>query len=216
LKLVVGLGNPGQAYRWTRHNMGFQLIDALGEKRGIEVSRRGMQSLYGRGKIGREEIILAKPLTFMNLSGEAVGQLLRFFKILPQDLVVLHDDLDLPWGKIRIRLRGGHGGHQGVKSVIEAAGTDSFVRLKVGIGRPAEKNRDPADFVLEPLRDKEREELQEIVDRAVEAVETVLLKGPQEAMDRFHKETESRRQNPEDRIQNSGDRSPKPGSQNPE
>lgn len=201
MKLVVGLGNPGRAYRWTRHNMGFQLIDILSEKRGIEVSRRGMKSLYGMGKIGQEGVILAKPLTYMNLSGEAVGQLLRFFKIPPQELVVLHDDLDLPWGKIRIRVRGGYGGHQGVKSIIEAVGSDRFVRMKVGIGRPAESDQDPADYVLEPLRDQEREEFKDVVRRAVEAVEVVLLEGPQEAMDRFHKNGESKKQNPEGGIQ---------------
>ena len=189
MKLIVGLGNPGRDYRWTRHNAGFLLLDRLAEKQGIDLGRRGLKSLYGRGTIGREEVILAKPQTFMNLSGEAVGRLLRFFKIPPENLIVLHDDLDLPQGKIRIRLQGGHGGHKGIKSIIEAVGFDGFVRFKVGIGRPEKAHEDPADYVLAPLREGEREEFEEMIGRSEEALETLLLEGPQKAMDRFHKKT---------------------------
>jgi PTH1 family peptidyl-tRNA hydrolase len=186
VKLVVGLGNPGRAYRWTRHNMGFWLIDRLAKERGIELSRRAFLSLYGRGKIEKEEVILAKPLTYMNLSGEAVGRLLRFFKVPPENLVVLQDDLDLPLGKIRIRLRGGHGGHQGVKSITEALGDDGFVRLKVGIGRPSDRRQDPADYVLEPLSGEEKEDFKAAVDGGLKALEALLREGPQAAMEKFH------------------------------
>jgi PTH1 family peptidyl-tRNA hydrolase len=123
----------------------------------------------------------------MNLSGEAVYRLLRFFKIQPENLIVLHDDLDLPFGKIRIRLRGGHGGHQGVKSIVEAIGSAEFVRLKVGIGRPTVPSQDPADYVLEPLAGEERKEFKAVVDRGVQGVEVLLSVGPQVAMERFHK-----------------------------
>jgi PTH1 family peptidyl-tRNA hydrolase len=190
VKLVVGLGNPGRAYRWTRHNMGFWLVERFAKELGIDLSRRGFLSVYGRGKIENEEVILAKPLTYMNLSGEAVRRLLHFFKIPPENLVVLHDDLDLPFGKIRIRLRGGHGGHQGVKSIVEALGNDGFVRLKVGIGRPAERSHDPADYVLEPLSGGEKEEFKAAVERGLEALEVLFQEGPQAAMDRFHRDAQ--------------------------
>ena len=187
MKLIAGLGNPGRDYRWTRHNVGFLLVERLAERHGIDLTKRGLKSIYGRGKIGKEDVILAKPQTFMNLSGEAVQRLLHFFKIPPEDLIVLHDDLDLPFGKIRIRLQGGHGGHKGIKSIMEALGFGAFVRFKVGIGRPDKTGQDPADFVLEPLSKGEREEFKEMIDRNVEAVEILLLEGPQEAMNRFHK-----------------------------
>ena len=186
MKLVVGLGNPGRSYRWTRHNMGFWLIERLAKELGIDLSRRGFQSVYGRGKMGNEEVILAKPLTYMNLSGEAVRRLLQFFKVLPENLVVLHDDLDLPFGKIRIRLRGGHGGHQGVKSIVEALGNGGFVRLKVGIGRPSDRTQDPADYVLTPLTGGEKEEFKSAVEQGLQALEVLFQEGPQAAMDKFH------------------------------
>jgi len=188
VKLVVGLGNPGRAYRWTRHNMGFWLVEKFGKELGIDLSRRGFLSVYGRGKIGNEEVILAKPLTYMNLSGEAVRRLLHFFKVQPENLVVLHDDLDLPLGKIRIRLRGGHGGHQGVKSIVEALGNDGFFRLKVGIGRPPDRRQDPADYVLEPLSGGEKEDFKAAVDGGLQAIEVLLREGPQAAMEKFHRD----------------------------
>jgi PTH1 family peptidyl-tRNA hydrolase len=166
--------------------MGFWLVERFAQELGIDLSRRGFLSAYGRGKIANEEVILAKPLTYMNLSGEAVRRLLHFFKVPPENLVVLHDDLDLPCGKIRIRLRGGHGGHQGVKSIVEALGNDSFVRLKVGIGRPADPRHDPADYVLEPLSGGEKEEFEAAVERALEALEALFREGPQAAMDKYH------------------------------
>jgi len=187
VKLILGLGNPGRGYHWTRHNVGFLLLDLLAKKLGIEISRRGMKSLYGRGRIGTEEVILAKPQTFMNLSGEAAQRLLQFFKIPPENLIVLHDDLDLPIGKPRIRLRGGHGGHKGIRSIVEALGNDGFIRFKMGIGRPRRPGQDPADFVLEPLAEGEREEFKKMIEENLEALEILILEGPQAAMDRFHK-----------------------------
>ena len=188
MKLIVGLGNPGREYRWTRHNMGFLLIDELARENGVELSRRGLKALYGRGRIARKEVILAKPQTFMNLSGEAVQRLLHFFKIPPEDLVVLHDDLDLPWGKIRIRLRGGSGGHRGIQSIQDSIGSDEFWRVKMGIGRPAVPHQDPADYVLDALEEAEKGEVKGILKRSAEAVEVLLTEGPQEAMNRFHTE----------------------------
>jgi PTH1 family peptidyl-tRNA hydrolase len=192
VKLILGLGNPGRGYHWTRHNVGFLLLDGLAKKHGIEVTRRGMKSLYGRGRIGPEEVILAKPQTFMNLSGEAARRLLQFFKVPPENLVVLHDDLDLPAGKLRVRTRGGPGGHKGIQSIIEALGNDGFVRFKMGIGRPETPGQDSADFVLEPLAGGEREEFKKRVEEHLEALEVLILEGPQKAMNRFHKDSEER------------------------
>jgi PTH1 family peptidyl-tRNA hydrolase len=163
------------------------MVERLAKQHGINLSQRGLKSVYGRGKVGREAVILAKPMTYMNLSGEAVSRLLRFFRIPPQDLIVLQDDLDLPWGKIRIRVKGGHGGHKGVQSIAEAIGSDSFQRVKVGIGRPQEEDTDPSDYVLEPLAGEKRQEFQEMVARGVQAVEILVGEGPQGAMDKFHK-----------------------------
>jgi len=187
VKLVVGLGNPGRAYRWTRHNMGFWLIEHLAKRYEIDLSRRRFQSLYGQGRVGNQEVILAKPLTYMNLSGEAVRRLLHFFQIPPEKLIILHDDLDLPWGKMRIRLRGGHGGHKGVKSIIETLGDDGFIRFKVGIGRPSGWFQDPTDYVLEPLTGEKREEFKKVIERGVQGVEILLREGPQAAMAMFPK-----------------------------
>ncbi len=188
MKLLVGLGNPGREYHWTRHNMGFLLIDELARENRIPITRRGLKSVYGRGQIAQVEVILAKPQTFMNRSGEAVQRLLHFFKIPIQDLIVLQDDLDLPWGKIRIRLRGSSGGHRGIESIREALGSGDFVRVKIGIGRPGPPNQDPADYVLDPLERAEREEVKTMMEKGAEAVTTLLSRGAEEAMNRYHRE----------------------------
>jgi PTH1 family peptidyl-tRNA hydrolase len=188
VKLIVGLGNPGREYHWTRHNLGFLLLDELAREHRISLERRGLKSVYGRGRIARGEVILAKPQTYMNLSGEAVQRLLHFFKIPPLELIVLHDDLDLPWGKIRIRIGGSSGGHRGILSIHETIGSEAFIRVKIGIGRPSTPGRDPADYVLDPLPEQEKEALKTVLNRGGEAVETILARGPQEAMNRFHKE----------------------------
>ncbi len=190
MKLIVGLGNPGRTYQWTRHNLGFWMVERLAKQHGIKLSQRGLKSVYGPGRIGQVAVVLAKPMTYMNLSGDAVGRLLRFFRISPQELIVLQDDLDLPRGKIRIRVSGGHGGHKGIQSIAEAVGSDRFQRVKVGIGRPREENMDPSDYVLEPLTGEERREFQAIVERGVQAVEILIGEGPQEAIDQFHKNEE--------------------------
>jgi len=191
VKLIVGLGNPGREYRWTRHNMGFLLMDELARENQIPITRRGLKALYGRGRIAQIDVILAKPQTFMNLSGEAVQRLLHFFKISPRDLIVLQDDLDLPWGKIRIRLRGSSGGHRGIQSIQDAIGSGEFVRIKIGIGRPAIPRQDPADYVLDPLEEAEKEEIETVLKRGREAIKTLLSRGPQEAMNRYHKEKDA-------------------------
>ena len=135
-RLIVGLGNPGEEYRYTRHNMGFVVVDRFAEANQILLDRRKFDVVFGRGKVGTQPIILAQPMTFMNRCGPAVRDLTRFFGLSAQDVLVIHDDIDLVFGKIRIKEKGGDGGHNGVKSLIEAWGGGAFTRLRVGIGRP--------------------------------------------------------------------------------
>ncbi len=187
MKLIVGLGNPGRPFRWTRHNLGFCLVENLGRKWGIALRQRRNRCVYGAGKFGEEEVCLAKPMTFMNLSGEAVRGLVDFFHLALDDLLVLHDDLDLPPGTIRLRWRGGHGGHQGVRSIIEALGSDNFLRLKMGIGRPSGSPQDIVHYLLTPLTLEEQAALRPTVEKAMAAVEMFLLAGPAQVMTTFHK-----------------------------
>jgi len=187
VRLIVGLGNPGRPLRWTRHNMGFCLAEALARRWGISLNSRGKKCIYGSGKFGEEEVCLAKPMTYMNLSGEAVRWLINFFHLALEDLLILHDDLDLPIGTIRLRLRGGHGGHQGIKSIIESLGSDNFCRLKMGIGRPADPQREIVDYLLSPLTEEERQAVEETREKAIEGVEMFLIAGPEQVMSKFHK-----------------------------
>ncbi|MEK7141492.1 MAG: aminoacyl-tRNA hydrolase [Patescibacteria group bacterium] len=182
MKLIVGLGNPGREYESTRHNIGFMIVDKLAhELGGIDApwkedsARKAMVARVG-------DVILAKPLTFMNNSGLAVGALLRFYKLAPQDLWVLHDDIDLPLGKIRIRERGSAGGHHGIESIIAVVKSDAFVRFRMGIGR----GKSIVDFVLSRFTQHEAGELKHLVKHGTEAVQTALLDGLDRAQNRFH------------------------------
>lgn len=185
MNLIVGLGNPGRKYRFTRHNMGFLVIDELAERNGIDLGERRYKARFGRGLIKEHEAILAKPLTFMNLSGVAVGRIMEVFHLKEKDLFVIHDDVDIEFGRIKIRQGGGHGGHKGVESIQDLSGGSEFVRIKVGIGRPTEY-KDLSDYVLEPFGGDERALMREIVDRAAESVETLLCEGIQRAMSTFN------------------------------
>ncbi len=187
MKLIVGLGNPGRPFRRTRHNLGFCLAENLARKWGIALRERRSRCVYGSGKVGEEKVCLAKPMTFMNLSGEAVRGLMDFFHLPLDDLLVLHDDLDLPLGTIRLRWRGGHGGHQGVRSIIEAFGSDNFLRLKMGIGRPPDLQKDIVHYLLTPLALEEQAALRPTIEKATAAVEMFLLAGPAHVMTTFHK-----------------------------
>ncbi len=135
-RLIVGLGNPGEEYRFTRHNMGFMVVDRLAQARQIPLAKRKFNVIFGRGKLGSLSVILAKPMTFMNQCGPAVKDLAHFFRLDTQDVTVIHDDIDLVFGKLQIKEKGGDGGHNGVKSLIEAWGSGAFTRLRIGIGRP--------------------------------------------------------------------------------
>ncbi|TVU35443.1 hypothetical protein EJB05_17333, partial [Eragrostis curvula] len=175
--LFVGLGNPGKVYQGTRHNVGFELIDVIAEAEGISLSSMQFKAMVGKGRIGDSPIMLAKPQTFMNASGESVGQLVSYFKIPLNQVVVMYDDLDLPFAKLRLLPKGGHGGHNGMRSIINhLKQSRDFPRLRIGIGRPPGK-MDPANFVLRPFTRKEQEELDFALHRGLEAVRIMVLEG---------------------------------------
>ncbi len=153
--MIVGLGNPGGTYQWTRHNIGFQVLDRLAEESHISLGHKQSKAQYGKGFVHSRDVLLVKPLTFMNLSGLAVKRIIHYYKAGPEDLMVIHDDLDLPFGALRIKRWGGDGGHQGVRSMIDSMGGNNFLRLKVGIGRPP-RGMDPADYVLRFFDELER------------------------------------------------------------
>jgi peptidyl-tRNA hydrolase, PTH1 family len=184
LRLLVGLGNPGKVYAQTRHNAGMWVIERAAARWSIRLSPRGTAQ-RGSGRRGRELIELAGLLDWMNVSGPPLKGLLREFSLTPSELILVHDDLDLEPGRLRIKLIGGHGGHNGVKSIIEALGTPQFVRLKIGIGRPA-PSRDSADYVLEPVTQDEMVVFEPCLERAVDALECVIHRGPEVAMNQFN------------------------------
>lgn len=186
MKIIVGLGNPGIRYRMTRHNIGFQVLDRLAEINHISFRIKRFKSLYGTGWIDSQKIALAKPVTFMNRSGEAVKMAADFFHLGMEDLVVVHDDLDLPFGKLRFKQRGGDGGQQGVRSIVESMGGNNFLRLKVGIGRPP-RGMDPTEYVLGTFDKTEQSQLEEILSQAAESLNVVLLEGLEKAMNQFQK-----------------------------
>lgn len=186
-KLIVGLGNPGEKYARTRHNVGWAVLDAFARKQGVTLDRTGFHGLYGEGRWAPtgEKMILLKPLTFMNLSGRSVAPLLSFYKLTHTELLVIYDDLDLPPGKIRMREQGGSGGHNGMKSIIEQLGAEDFPRLKVGIGRPA-PGWEVMDWVLAPFGADDAATVTQVIPRAVEAVEAFLTEGPVKAMTKYN------------------------------
>ena len=186
MKLIVGLGNPGAAYVWSPHNLGFMAAELIGERAGIEIKRPEAKSLTGVGKLGGREVVLAKPQTMMNLSGLAVRDLLARWECEPQDLILLYDDVALPWGMLRVRENGTAGGHNGVKSVISVIGTMEFARVRMGV-QPERPIGDLAAYVLHPMRKAELEVAAEMVEQAADAVEAILAVGTAQAMNRFNR-----------------------------
>ena len=184
--LVVGLGNPGEKYENTRHNAGFLVADELGERGRFPIQRLKFKALTNAAAIGGQGALVMKPATYMNLSGEAVGEAARFYKVAPNHVLVISDDVDLPLGKLRIRTGGSAGGHNGLKSVIQHLGTDQFPRLKVGVGGKPHPDYDMADWVLGKFQGEDKKVMDEAVKRAAEAVECFLRDGPQKAMNRFN------------------------------
>ncbi|OMP66836.1 aminoacyl-tRNA hydrolase [Domibacillus epiphyticus] len=168
MKLIVGLGNPGIKYAGTRHNIGFDVIDELADQLGVELSEAKHKGVYAIARKGTEKVILLKPLTYMNLSGESIGEVMRYYNIDTDDVMVVYDDLDLPHGKIRLRQKGSAGGHNGIKSTIEHLGTDQFKRVRVGIGRPDGPVK-IVDYVLGRFSDDERNLMNEAVKKSAAA-----------------------------------------------
>jgi len=185
LRLIVGLGNPGTRYQYTRHNAGFMVVDKLAEDFAIAVNQNRFDVRYGRGNIEGREIMLAKPMAFMNRSGWPVQKLAAYFKISSKDLIVIHDDIDLAFGRLKIKEKGGHGGHKGLKSIIDAVGEGEFVRLRVGVDRSGVQNS-VSDHVLGPFSADEAKLLDAVIVRARDAIVTILTEGTEVGMNRFN------------------------------
>ena len=183
--LVVGLGNPGEEYENTPHNLGFMVIDRLSESHAIRVSRKENTSFVGLGAVGGKSLALAKPQTYMNLSGPAVKGLLERYGLEPDRLIVVYDELDLPWGSLRIRMKGSAAGHKGVKSLIGSLGTNEFTRVRLGIdpGNPVKGEQ----FVLAPFKRAQKQDVEETVGRAADAVEFIIAEGAAQAMTKYNR-----------------------------
>lgn len=186
MKLIVGLGNPGPQYAQTRHNVGFQIVDRFAAAHGFTTRKMQQNSITYPGTLGEERVVLARPMTYVNDSGRAVGPLLHWLKVELSDLLVIYDELDLPVGKIRIRPGGGSAGHNGMKSVIQHLGSDQFARLRIGIGKPV--HGAGADFVLTGFARDELPVMNDALDRAVGAVETFIARGLVATMNLYNTE----------------------------
>lgn len=184
--LVVGLGNPGPKYTWTRHNMGFLVIDTLANRLDLPVQKLKYKALTDTALLGGQSILLMKPTTYMNLSGESVGAAARFYKVPPEHILVISDDVDLPQGKLRIRRSGSAGGHNGLKNIIAHLGSDQFPRLKVGVGGKPHPDSDMADWVLGAFTGPDRTFMEKTIDRAADAVTCLLEYGVDRAMSQFN------------------------------
>jgi len=188
MKLIIGLGNPGKGYANNRHNVGFQCLDYFARRHRIEMKERrwrerSMRARFGTGDIDGTAVVLAKPTTFMNLSGQAVWQLMHRFKADIADIIVICDDMDLPLGKIRIRQQGGSGGHKGIASIINSTGSDAFIRIRVGIGRP---DKDEISFVLSNFPAEDKQVIDKAVAQVADIIDCILREGIEAAMNRFN------------------------------
>jgi PTH1 family peptidyl-tRNA hydrolase len=187
LKLIVGLGNPGLKYRYNRHNVGFMVVDRFAAAHGIDLSIRKKKAVFGRGTFKSHTLVLLKPQTFMNLSGEAVLYLASFLKIKTQDIIAIADDTELALGKIRIRHSGGHGGHNGIRSLINSLKSEDFPRVRFGIGRPSNlSDKDLCDYVLENFTQDEMHIINKEFDKVIEAIDTMIVDSIEEAMNKFN------------------------------
>ncbi len=184
--LIIGLGNPGDQHAENRHNIGFKVIDVLAARWEIKLKRNRKNALTGEGTYLGNAVVLAKPQTFMNNSGLSVGPLSRLYGIFPENLLVIYDDLDLAFGRIRLRAAGSAGGHHGMESIIEKVSTNEFPRLRIGIGRPDHENEEVVDFVLTGFHSSDKQKLKTVLNQAADAVETYLKSGIEIAMTQFN------------------------------
>ncbi len=187
--LVVGLGNPGKEYYDSRHNVGFLAVDELADRMGIKLTRQGFSSLYDTGTICGSRVLLMKPLTYMNKSGVAVSQASNFYNIDSENIIVIHDEMDLPLERIKIKKNGGSAGHKGIKSIIHNLRTDDFPRIRIGVGKPVHKG-DAVNHVLSSFSDSEKQRLEKIIVSAGDAVEKVISSGIVQAMNEINTKTE--------------------------
>jgi PTH1 family peptidyl-tRNA hydrolase len=185
MKIIIGLGNPGRKYAGTRHNAGFMAVDVLAETLHVAISQEKHHALLVKARIGSADAVLAKPQTYMNDSGRAVNAIMRDAYADLGDLIVVHDDLDLQFGTVRVKNGGGHGGHNGLRSIIEYLGSADFMRVRIGIGRPG-PDLDSADYVLNPFRPEEKQAASAVMTKAVEAITTLVTDGPIQAMNLFN------------------------------
>ena len=184
-QLIAGLGNPGDTYRQTRHNAGFMVIDELADRFRIPLRQKKFNTVFGRGKIGDVPVLLVKPQAYMNRSGPPVQQLAAYFRIQRKALVVVHDDIDLAFTRLKIKEKGGDGGHKGIRSLIQAFGGDDFIRIRLGVGR-SEHGTEASEHVLGNFSPEEIEKLDAFLHRACDAIETILIEGTKEGMNRFN------------------------------
>ncbi len=192
MKLIIGLGNPGQGYSKSRHNIGFMCLKHFAKEHNIEFDKKQADARTGRGTVEGIEVVLAKPQTYMNLSGRSVNRLMHKFKLKPSDIIVIHDDMDLPLGKVRIRAGGSSGGHKGIDSIIRDIGTRDFIRIKVGIGRPEKDNDnnyyddDIVDFVLNSFSPDEKKLIEPSIEKVSDAILCLLTEEVETAMNKFN------------------------------
>lgn len=182
--LIVGLGNPGRKYRSNRHNIGFMVVDRLAAANGIQSSKVQNKAIVGDGRVAQQRVILAKPQTYMNSSGDAVGPLASFYKISPENIFVVYDEMDIPFGTIRLREKGGAGGHNGMKSIIQHIGQE-FPRMRLGVGRPPGR-LDPPAYLLQDFSNEQQPVVNDMIDEAIRAIETYLQEGIQMAMSKHN------------------------------
>jgi peptidyl-tRNA hydrolase, PTH1 family len=189
MKLICGLGNPGREYERNRHNIGFMVVEALLSRARAELNQEKFQARVGQGTLGSERILFLEPQTYMNLSGRSLAEAARFYKIAVEDILVIHDELDLPFGRLQLKAGGGSGGHNGLKSSVQSLGADGFIRLRFGIGKPEGPNAKErvAGYVLSNFDDGERRQLEEQIGRASDMAETWAREGLATAMNRFNR-----------------------------
>lgn len=184
VKLIVGLGNPGPKYQWTRHNAGFMVLDRLSHLAGIAVTRKNFSGLCGEGNWLGDRLILLKPQTFMNLSGRSVAEALRFHKLSVEDLIVIHDDLDIPFGRVKLKAGGGHAGHNGLRSLSQELGSGAFLRVRMGIGRPL--HGDVVNYVLSNFSPEEMTGLPSLLDGVIDLLEMLVTEGLPKTMSLYN------------------------------